>query len=806
MNAATVVGRQSYLGVFTLTLATLMYEVLLTRIFSVTMWYHFAFVAISVAMFGMTAGAVLVYLFPNYFSQERTKQQLTLGALLFALSIVVSFLTHLSIPFVLDRSIVSLFSIAFTYLVLSIPFIFSGVCVCLALTRFPRQVSGLYAADLLGAAAGCILLVFTLDFTDGPTAVIVVACLASASSVFFALDQRPPRLLAIASLLTLLLGFFAVAHTALVQKQIPLLRLLWVKGNLEPRPLYEKWNSFSRIRVWGDPADASAPFGWSLSNTYPAERTVRQLFLDIDALAGTVLTAFNGDLNEIEHLKYDVTNLVHYLRPGSRVFVIGTGGGRDILSALAFEQKSVMGVEINKEIIRAVNGRFGDFTGHLDRDPRVTFVNDEARSYITRVADRFDIIQSSLIDTFAATAAGAFVLTENSLYTVDAWNTFLEHLTPRGVLTFSWWYLGDKPSEIYRLTSLATASLSRLGITDPRRHIVVVRHMNNPIRGVGTLLVGREPFSAQDLDLLEATTRQLRFEIVLSPRFSSDSTFATIAHGKDLKTFAAKFPTNITPPVDDSPFFFNMLRLRDAFNRDLWGQAVHKFHMRAVFVLCALLATVVGLTALFIIVPLILTTKKNTLEGALPFFVFFAAIGFGFMLVEISQMQRLIIFLGHPTYGLSVVLLALLLSSGLGSYFTRGLNTARSAILALAILLGVLIVFGMLTPYYIDVFRGSATTSRIAVATGILFLPGLFMGMAFPLGLKAAALRSSSITPWLWGINGATSVCASVLAVVIALGSSISASFWAGFSSYAVAFAALIWATATKDRSATGRT
>ena len=176
------------------------------------------------------------------------------------------------------------------------------------------------------------------------------------------------------------------------------------------------------------------------------------------------------------------------------------------------------------------------------------------------------------------------------------------------------------------------------------------------------------------------------------------------------------------------------------------------------------------------------------------------------MLVEISQMQRLIIFLGHPTYGLSVVLLALLLSSGLGSYFTRGLNTARSAIVALAILLGVLIVFGMLTPYYIDVFRGSATTSRIAVATGILFLPGLFMGMAFPLGLKAAALRSSSITPWLWGINGATSVCASVLAVVIAFGSSISASFWAGFSSYAVAFAALIWATATKDRSTTGRT
>jgi hypothetical protein len=445
-----VVKKQTYLGLFMITLATLMYEILLTRIFSVTMWYHFAFMAISVAMFGMTVGAILVYLLPHRFTLERAKYHLTLGSLLFAVSIVLSFLAHLKIPHVKDASIVGQWPLVLTYVVISIPFIFSGICVCLALTKFPGQVSKLYAADLAGAAIGCILLVYVLRITDGPTAVIAVALLAGLGGALFAVEEGHHMLLRVALVFTILLAFFVVVNTIQIEKQRPLIRLRWVKGKLESRPLYEKWNSFSRITVWGNPHKPEAPFGWGISPVYDADRKFKQLHMMIDASAYTPLPAFQGDFDDVDYLRYDVTNLVHYLRPGSKVFVAGSGGGRDILSALAFEQKSVVAVEINEDIIEAVNQRFGDFTGHLDQNPRITFVNDEARTYVARHKDKFDIIQVSLIDTWAATASGAFVLTENSLYTVEAWKIFLEHLNTKGILTFTRWYLKHRPGEMYR--------------------------------------------------------------------------------------------------------------------------------------------------------------------------------------------------------------------------------------------------------------------------------------------------------------------------------------------------------------------
>ncbi len=793
--------KYTYLGLFTTTLATVMYELLLTRIFSVTMWYHFAFVAISVAMFGMTLGAILVYLFPYYFTQKRVTFQLALSALFFAVSIVFSFLIHLRIPFMAEASLTGLFSVVLTYAVLSVPFVFSGICVCLALTRFPQQVSKLYAADLLGAAIGCVLLIYVLDVTDGPTAVLVVACFASLGSVFFITQEESLQLKRAAVVISFMLASLAVFHTVLAQNQSSLLRLRWVKGVTEPRPLYEKWNSFSRIAVFGNPTiERAQPFGWGLSAVYRPKQTVRQLMLQIDACAGTPLTAFNGTLNAIEHLRYDVTNVAHYLRHPAKVLVIGPGGGRDLLSALVFGQRRVVGVEINRDIINTVNQRFGDFTGHLDRYPQITFVNDEARSYIARQHDQFDIIQVSLIDTFAATAAGAFVLSENSLYTVEAWKIFLEHLTPNGILTVSRWYLPNRPGEMYRLASLASASLIELGVENPRTHTVTIRSLNPSgpwgSVGVGTTLVSKAPFSLQDLTTLEEIARQMQFDIVVSPRFALDATWATLASGTNLETFTAEFPLNITAPTDDSPFFFNMLRFKDIFNQDLWQQDVsNQINLKAVFILGELLATVIGLTSLCIIVPLILTTKKEILRGSTCLFIFFACIGLGYMLVEISQMQRLIVFLGHPIYGLSVVLFTLLLASGLGSFVTQvisGSSLRSSGIMRLFLLLCTLGIFGVLTPSTLKIFQGSITSLRILIAMGILFPLGLFMGMAFPLGMRIASLKSATLTPWLWGINGSTSVCASVLAVVIALSKGITASFWVGFVCYAIAFLAFV--------------
>jgi hypothetical protein len=805
-------GRGIYAGLFLVALSTLMYEILLTRIFSVTMWYHFAFVAISIALFGMTLGAVLVYLFPNRFSLNAKPTRLGLWSLLFGVTIVISFISHLSIHLVPDTTSSGLTSLASTYAIIAVPFVFSGICVCVSLTQFPQQVSRLYAADLCGAAVGCLLLIVTLQLVDGPTAVLVVAALAMVGAWCFASDQtvrqiRQGGLIRAGAIVgTLLLISLALLNTHLAATGRQPIKLTWVKGGKESPAVYEKWNSFSRVRVEDDFGKPRPPMGWGLSDRYPADRMVRQLYLGIDATAGTYLTQFDGTpaaQKSVDFLRYDVTNIAYYLRPHAKALIIGVGGGRDVLSAMQFDPKSITGVEINGSILHALADRFGDFTGHLDRDPRVTLVNDEARSFVARSHDHFDTIQISLIDTWAATAAGAFVLSENSLYTLQAWDAFLSHLTPNGILTVSRWYHRARPGETYRLTALAGKALRNAGVSDPRQNLIVVRRLPATPKalpggsgtaapgsgpdGIATLLASPKPFSDADVDKIEQVAQQMGFDVILSPRFTADPELAQLASSLDVDALAAKFPLDISPPTDNKPFFFNMARLRDSLNPAAWRAAGTDVNLKAVSVLGGLLIFVVVLTAVTILVPILARSGLAAFSGsALPLTIFFCCIGVGFMLIEISQMQRLIVLLGHPTYSLSVVLFALLVSSGLGSATTRAVPP-ENAMYRLVPLVIVLSIVSLCMPYLTPMFQAQSTPVRILASLAVLLPAGFFMGMAFPLGMKRAAIENAPLTPWLWGVNGATSVCASVLAVVIAMAWGISAASWIGVGCYVLA-------------------
>ena len=791
----------TYAGIFLLTLGTLMFEVLLTRIFSVTMWYHFAFVAISVAMFGMSVGAIIVYLFHGFFTPERTNEHMARSAIFFALAALASFLAHASVPFIAERSLAGIASIVFTYVVVSIPFVLSGICVCLALTRFPEHIGKVYAADLTGGALGCILLLYALDVTDAPGVVLLIAVLASLAAVCFAYETPLRSLCQAAWMYSAVFLALTCAQTVLARSGHPPIHLMWSKGEHEGSPLYEKWNSFSRVRVYGDSQTLSVPFGWGLSPTYPAEPGVRQLSLDIDSDALTVLTHFDGDFRSLEYLKYDVTNLAHYVRQDGRVLVVGAGGGRDVLSALIFGQKSVVAVELNPNILKATNGIFGDFTGHLDHLPHVRFYNDEARSFVARSKEQFDIIQISMVDTWAATAAGAFVLSENSLYTTEAWKSFFQHLSPNGLLTVSRWSFSEQSGEVYRLVSLAAATLKEQGIQDLRSHVFIIRrngprHLEGALVGVATLLLSKTPFSGKSINEIEDVSRRMGFDVLLSPKFALDSTFLDLAAGRSPQSSPDKIQLNLNPPTDDCPFFFLTLRPLDLWKAEAWHTPGLAFNLKAMFVLAILLATVIALTISCILVPLFLTSDKIDLRGSFPLLFFFSAIGLGFMLVEISQMQRLMIFLGHPSYALSVVLFVLLISSGLGSLSTQWVGrivvTRDLPVLPLFVLIFVLFAFGLATPPSLRAFASATTPLRILVANIILFPIGFLMGMAFPLGMKEASIRSAALAPWLWGINGATSVCASVLAMVIAVSVGVSVSFWTGFFSYCMALLAFV--------------
>ncbi|MBI4426132.1 MAG: hypothetical protein HY567_01000 [Candidatus Kerfeldbacteria bacterium] len=801
--AVLKVGRSTYVGVFLVTLATLMYELLLTRLFSVVLWYHFAFMAVSLALFGMTLGAILVYLQPQRFRQERTIQGLVQSAMWFGLSVAASLVFFVWPPPVQSNSIIYLF-VAFT--VTAVPFVCSGICVTLALTRFPRQVGKVYASDLAGAGTGCLMLLLVLGITDALTTMVVVAAIACFAAWCFGYAAQR-RLSATSAVLSSVLVVAALTSGILSSRQLPPLRLQYVKGQVETQKQYEKWNTFSRIAVYGNQEEFGRPVARGVSSELLANYRVRQLLLNIDASAATQLVGFDGNLEAHRYLADDVTNVAHHMRPDSDVLVIGAGGGRDVLSALLFKQRSIVAVELNKDIIETVNGRYGDFTGHLDRFPNVSFVNDEARSYLRRQQRQFDIIQVSLIDTWAATSAGAFSLTENSLYTREAWGTMLDRLTPTGLLSFSRWYHQQRPEETYRLIALAASALRERGVQNPRDHMLVVRsteNMDDAARfpDIASLVVSPSPLTGNDLDVMRRVAEASRFSVILSPEESLSSKFTVLADGG----LPPDGTLDLSPPTDDRPFFFQMLRLRDAIRPA--GVYATREVGRSSSVLASSLVIVVVLTVLCIVIPLMITAKNiaAAVRGSWHLLVFFAAIGLGFMMVEVSLLERLIIFLGHPVYSLSVVLFTLLLAAGLGSFVSQRLvsnGQNRRRFVVLSTLVAGLVIIGTLVSPAVSWYQASETWVRTVVAVVVLAPMGALMGTAFPLGMQLASQLRPGLTPWLWGVNGALSVTGSVVALVVAVTVGITAAFWTGVASYALAWLAFVAAHGSLDRPAT---
>lgn len=762
-------------ALFLVALCTVMFQVLLTRVFSLTLWYHFAFMAISMAMFGMTVGALFVFLRPNAWPQATLPAAMGRCALLFAVSMAAAVFLHVYVflpnPYALP--------LLWTFLCAAVPFAFSGIFVSLALTRFPSQIGQLYAVDLAGAALGCLLVIVSLAWLDGLGAVLACATLAAAAA---ALLMHGPQRSAALAITAALAGTTTWAGIHLAREEVAAFAIPYVKGMEEVAFDYERWNSFSRIVVTQPNDGRSYALTWSLSAAYKAPIEIPNRWLQIDAGAGTQLIGFDGDLEKLEFLRWDLTNLVHHLRSDAQVCIVGAGGGRDILAAKLFGQKRVLAVEINPDIMRVVNGRFGEFTGHLDRDPAVMLVNDEARSYLARTNERCDIVQLTFIDTWAATAAGAYVLTENTLYTVEGWKVFLDRLEDDGLLAVA---RGVSP-ELARLVALAREALLASGVEHPERHMVMVTNrLARPPRSfgpMGMLLVRKTPFSPAELALVRALSERMQFEIELQPDQARSRFLLAVATGHRIGQAPAPDNLNYDAPTDDRPFFFNMQRI---------GVSALS-HEGPVGLLMKLLAGVAGLTLACIVLPLVLA--KTTLRRAdAALLCFFAAIGAGFMLIEISMLQRLIVFLGHPAYSLSVVLFVLLLSSGIGSRISALAPDERVAARGPAILVlltFVLAAAGAAAVPLVSAFHASETPVRIAVSATLLASMGILMGMAFPLGMRLAQQTRPLLGPWLWGVNGAMSVMASVLAVVIAMAFGISASFWTGVASYVVALVA----------------
>jgi hypothetical protein len=765
-------------GVFLLSAANLMLELVLTRIFSVVMWYHFAFMSISLALLGASIAGILIYLMPRRFRLEQMGKQLTLFATLFAVSAVLALVVQLRVHVTPELSIRKILPLGLIYIPALLPFFFGGMAISLALTHLTRAVSKLYFLDLVGAGLGCLIVIPVLDQVSGPTAILVVAALAALSALAFSLQEsRVYRGVAT--------GMFVLALVGVgINARSDMLRVEFAKGQAEDVKLFEKWNHFSRIAVFGD---REAPFLW----------------MNIDALAGTPIPRFHGTPDRVEYNRqdamavgYEIAYLAYHLRDGGRALIIGPGGGLDVVAALAFGQQEVTAVEINPVIIDAVNNHFADYTSSLYALPRVRTVIDEGRSYVAGSGERYDVIQASMTDTWAATGAGAFSLSENYLYTEEAFADYYRHLTDEGILTITRWYFESLPAEMFRLVGLAQSALGQVGVSDTGQHIVVAAH-NRP-EGFGVLMLKKTPFTASEIAALESLAPGLDMNILYAPGLQADSKFYDLITADDPAAFYASYPLNITPPTDNNPFFFHLLRPSDFLSADseLLNQGAMNMNLTAVSVLINLLILISILAALFIFGPL-LVARRRDLGGRgsrAMLLVYFAGLGLGFMTIEISLMQRFILFLGHPIYSLTVILFSLLFFAGLGSLTTntiKGSSGRRVAwiVLALTVLLS-LYVFAL--PGILHSALDWAKTWKVILSIALLAPLGYLMGMPFPLGMKLADATAPRMVPWLWGINGTLSVLASVLSVFLALNLGFTFVTLVGQAAYAVAFAAVL--------------
>ena len=756
-------------------MSNLMLELLLTRIFSATMWYHFAFMAVSIALFGTTVGAVAVYVWPRRFPAERTLALAARAALAYAAAIVVCTIFQLQMTPTFGASWGEVATLAVLYGLVAIPFTLSGIFICLALIRAEARLGSVYCADLLGAGAGCALFVPFMAYGDGPRAALLLAAMAAAGSALMAFAAADRRILGVAAAGALACGVIFVTHL-----DAGLLRVHWAKGSAEPDHELERWNAFSRLVVerypWRD-----HPFGWGFGPKFPwGQAAVPQKLLVIDGGADTPLTAFDGDFHKLDLLRWDVTALAHVIRPQGPVLVIGVGGGRDILTALSFGHPRVVGAEVNPDIFALLRGPYAAFTGRLAFRPDVDLVHDEGRSYLARSQEHFEIIQASMVDTFAAAANGAYVLTENALYTKEAFQLFLDHLTADGVLSVSRWH----PYETLRLLSLAAAVLRERGVARPRDHLFLAR--SGPQGRVVTLLASPSPFTKDDVDALEAWCESKGFEELLGPTKVTDSDYAELAGPETPTAFLKTRYLDLSPPTDDRPFFFSMVGVWSALRA---GAGSIRLFADAVVTLMRLLVIVILLSAVFILVPLWVrragTTRPPRAGTRL---VYFSAVGLGFILLELGLMQRLMVALGHPVYGLTVVLFSLLVAAGAGSLWTqrmlaRGATPAWLVRCLLAVIaVGAVTALGSAS--FVHVLEGAATWVRVTGAVILLVPLGFVLGTPLAAGLTFSAGDPAGYRALYWGVNGAASVCGSVVATVLSLAYGITVTCFAGVLAY----------------------
>ncbi len=775
-------NRRTALGLFLLSVATLLFEITLTRLFSVAQFYHFAFMIISLAMLGFGASGTLLALFPGIsrWPSSRTLSVLTLG---FGLTSAGAYVLMNVLPF-------DSFSIAWDprqvwilllhYLVLSLPFFCSGAVLSLLFLLYPQGVGRCYALNLAGSAVGCVLALWIPTVFGGTASVWLSAMLAGVAILCFVSPfARGLRwgLVAVGLIMVAVLMLLFKPPFARLQLS-PYKALRYALQFPESRIIWQQWNGFSRVDVVESAGIRSLP---GLSYRY-LEPPPPQHGLLVDAddltpilkLSPSVLTLSSPVTSPpvLRFTDFLPTSLAYQLRPDGQALILAPGGGLEIWTALAQGAAYVTAVEANPLIHQAV--------GELYTASPVSAVAAAPRSFVRRTAANYDVVTLALTTPYHPIRSGAYSLAENYHYTVEAFGDALMRLEPEGIFVVSRW-LQTPPSESLRTFSLvvtALASMQDPTVSDedwaPQRVVA--------FRGYAmmTFLVKRVPFTDAELARIRDFTQVRAFDLVYAPDLQPDELnrynvleepvyarlFRDLLESEDRQAWYAAYAFDVTPPTDNHPFFGHFFKWSQA--SQIWadfGKQWQPFGGAGYFVLLALLALAVVAAAVVILLPVLTMSRARGGHGVLFELLYFGLLGVAYLFVEIPLMQQFILFLGHPAYAMTAVLFAILLFSGVGSLYSHRLPVRW----VLLLLVGGVLLYA---PGLRQLFAATLALplgGRVLVAMLALAPVGVLMGMPFPQGLRRLETRAPSYVPWAWGINGALSVVASVLAALLSL-------------------------------------
>lgn len=788
-RASVLTPARAAVVAFLIAAVTLALQILVHRIVSAKLLNNYAFLVISLTMLGFAAAGVALTAIQRRVL-ARLGEWLVYGSCFLALSAVAATAlfaaSHLDADFQMTRvSLVRSFAAWAPYaFLLTVPFAFAGTMLGALLSDLRLPTRRIYAFDLAGSAFGS-LLVLPLFRLISVEALLVLVLLVLVLGV--GLVVRPARRGARAFLAVTVLALLAslAGRDQLFAIYFPEGSLLastrYPKAHLTLE--YKEWDPLARIEVSSFPGltpPTKETVYASLSGANPSFLARFRKILTQNNYAFTYAVDYDGTPESLTGIEETIYASAYYATPVAKpkVAIIGVGGGFDVLTALHFDASQVTGIEINAATVNILKNVYRDYFKHWVTDPRVSIVNADGRHYLSTLDRKFDVIQLSGVDSYSGTPGAAHVFSENYLYTAEAFDLYLRRLSDQGVINMM--RMEHTPQkEMLRALTTAVAALRRMGVSDPRTHLVMITEYTGAFTA---MLVKKTPFTGEDLARLRAwTAERPSFGISAAPDSAPPEpangyqAFLRLKDPRLERAFIAAYPFAIDPVTDDRPFFFNFAFWWHLFPEDpnIWAR-VPVLQMS----LLLLTSFVSVAAALTVILPLIVLSWRDAPAGRhrFRFALYFSGLALGYLGVEVALMQLFGLFLGHPNYAISVVLAALLLASGIGALFAEAILRRLPNIRFVSFLLSAFILgeFLVVIPL-LSSMLGWPFAARVLIATALIFPVGVCLGVFMPTGIESMKRVSPELVPWAWGVNGAFSVLAPLLAVALSTTFGISA-------------------------------